>query len=111
MGTILENIKTIRTKKGYSQEYMADKLGLSQAGYGKWENGRCDLSYNDLLRIADALEQNVIDIITYPDKWQKMNREQSEPMEAVLQIKLRSDKRDQVLSLVFGENNLEIFNK
>ena len=34
-----------------------------------------------------------------------------EPVEAVLQIKLKKDKKDQVLKLVFGENNIEILNR
>jgi hypothetical protein len=32
-------------------------------------------------------------------------------IEAILQIKLQADKKDQILKLVFGENNLEILNK
>ena len=32
-------------------------------------------------------------------------------VEAVLQIKLKKDKKDQVLRLVFGDNNIEILNK
>ena len=35
----------------------------------------------------------------------------SEPVEAILQIKLKKDKKDQVLNLIFGEHNLEIFDK
>lgn len=34
-----------------------------------------------------------------------------EPLEAILQIKLKKDKKDQVLKLVFGDNNIEILNK
>lgn len=34
-----------------------------------------------------------------------------EPVEAILQIKLKKDKKDQVLKLVFGDNNIEILNK
>ena len=35
----------------------------------------------------------------------------NEPVEAVLQIRLSKDKKDQVMKLVFGENNIEILNK
>ncbi len=34
-----------------------------------------------------------------------------EPVEAILQIRLRKEKKDQVLRLVFGDNNIEILNK
>ncbi len=36
---------------------------------------------------------------------------EDEPVEAILQIKLKKDKKDQVLNLIFGEHNLEIFDK
>ena len=36
---------------------------------------------------------------------------EQEPVEAILQIKLKKDKKDQVLKLVFGENDIEILNK
>lgn len=32
-------------------------------------------------------------------------------VDAILQIKLRKDKKNQVLNLLFGENNIEILNK
>ena len=52
-----------------------------------------------------------IDIITYPERFVSDSAIQREPLEAVLQIHLKKDKRDQVLKLVFGDNNLEILNK
>ena len=52
-----------------------------------------------------------IDLITYPEKYVKSDKLTDEPVEAVLQIKLKKDKKDQVLKLVFGENNIEILNR
>ena len=52
-----------------------------------------------------------IDIITYPDVYVKKDNTDAEPVEVVLQIKLQKDKKDQVLKLAFGDNNLEILNK
>ena len=65
---ILENIRKIRIDKGLSQEYMAVNLNISQAGYGLLETGKRKLTYNHLLEISDALECDIIDIITYPKK-------------------------------------------
>ena len=50
-------------------------------------------------------------VITYPDRYVKVQDSEAEPVEAVLQIKLKKDKKDQVLKLVFGDNNIEILNK
>ena len=33
MNSILENIDTIRRNKGYSQEYLAMRIGMKQAGF------------------------------------------------------------------------------
>ena len=52
-----------------------------------------------------------IDLITYPEIFIKTTEKEEDPVEAVLQIKLRKDKKDQVLKLVFGDNNIEILNK
>ncbi len=52
-----------------------------------------------------------IDIITYPEIYVSQKETKEENVEVVLQMKLKKDKKDQVLSLVFGENNLEILNK
>ncbi len=71
MNDILKNIKAIRRERGFGQEYMAERLGVSQPAYLNWEKGKRDLSYTALMRIADIFEVDVIDIITYPDRYVK----------------------------------------
>lgn len=44
MKTILMNIILERTKKGYSQEYMAERLGIGQKTFCKLEKGHTKLS-------------------------------------------------------------------
>ena len=46
----------------------------------------------------------------YPQKYTSDGKT-SEDVEAILQIKLKKDRKEQVLKLVFGDNNLEILNK
>jgi transcriptional regulator with XRE-family HTH domain len=110
MEKIVENIKKIRAKKGYSQEYMAEKLKREQVGYSLIENGKRKLKYETLEQIAMIFEMPVIDIITYPDIY-ICSKKTDDVVDAILQIKLMSDKKDQVLKLIFGDNNLEIFSK
>jgi transcriptional regulator with XRE-family HTH domain len=105
---ILDNIFHIRTLKGLSQDYVANELNLSQSGYMLIEKGKRELKYDTLLQIAIAFKMDVIDIITYPNK---VIQSKEEDLEAILQIKLKRDKKDQVLRIVFGDNNLEILNK
>lgn len=69
------------------------------------------LSVVQLSKLAQNLSMSEIDVITYPDRYVKVQGSEAEPVEAVLQIKLKKDKKDQVLKLVFGDNNIEILNK
>ena len=59
MKTILMNIILERTKKGYSQEYMAEKLGIVQKTYCKIEKGRTKLSVERLEEIALILKKDI----------------------------------------------------
>ena len=108
---LIQNIIKIRNSKGLTKRSMAEAMGINEASYGRIENGKIALSYKQLADIARILDMPVINIITYPDKYVKSETPGDEPVEAVLQIKLKKDKKDQVLKLVFGENNIEILNK
>ena len=55
--TVLNKIKTYRKDKGYSQEYMAFKLDISQAAYTNLENQTSKLSVERLIQIAEILGQ------------------------------------------------------
>ena len=50
-----DNIRKIRELKGYSQEYMAMELGISQPSYARIENGMTVPKIDRLQRIANIL--------------------------------------------------------
>ncbi len=52
---IHEAIRTARILKGYSQEYMAIELDMTQAGYCRLENANNDLLFSRLLSIIKIL--------------------------------------------------------
>lgn len=93
--------------KGYSQEYLASQIGLKQAGLSLIMSGERELKYNTLLQIANALQESVINIIAYPDKY-VLSKESNISTETVLQIKLDNDKKEQVLKIVFGDEAAEL---
>ena len=107
MNDILRNIDTIRRNKGYSQEYLASQIGLKQAVLSLIMSGERELKYNTLLQIANALQESVINIIAYPDKY-VLSKESNISTETVLQIKLDNDKKEQVLKIVFGDEAAEL---
>lgn len=53
---VTDKIKSIRMNKGYSQEFMASKIGVSQRAYSKIENEETKLDIDKLLKISDILE-------------------------------------------------------
>ena len=53
------NMKELRTQMGYSQSYMASKLGMAQPSYAAMETARCDLRLETIEKIAKVLGQPV----------------------------------------------------
>jgi hypothetical protein len=56
-------IKKYRELKNYTQEYMAEKLDISQNTYSKIENGGIKLTVDRLKQISDILETPVEELI------------------------------------------------
>lgn len=54
---ILNTIKTYRKHNGFSQEYMAYKLNISQVAYTNIENQTSKLSVERLIQIAEIMQQ------------------------------------------------------
>jgi transcriptional regulator with XRE-family HTH domain len=63
MNDVLKRIKEIRRKKGFSHEYMAHRLGISQPAFSKIEKNETVLSVDRLFKIAVILEISVDDIL------------------------------------------------
>jgi len=58
-----EKIKNVRKSKKISQQFMADKLKISQFAYSKVERGITQLNWDKLNKIAQILEINVWDLV------------------------------------------------
>lgn len=61
MDNIGFNIRKIREQKGFSQEYMANVLNISQASYARMENEETKITVERLQKIAEILETSIID--------------------------------------------------
>lgn len=108
---VASNIIKILKDRDLKQAYIARKLEIAESQVSKKLSGKAQITLEDLSEFAQALSIKEIDIITYPDVYVKKEESDSEPVEAILQIRLQKDKKDQVLRLVFGDNNIEILNK
>jgi len=56
MNPYASRIRKIRVSHGYSQEYMALKLGMTLSSYSKLERGLVELSVSRLVQISEVLE-------------------------------------------------------
>lgn len=87
-----EKIKFIRMFKGWSQEEMAEKLGMALHGYGKIERGEVDINFTRLKQIAEIFGVDLAQLVSLNEK-------------TVFNLLLESDHS---LSLVTWGNNCHI---
>jgi XRE family transcriptional regulator, regulator of sulfur utilization len=59
------NIRRIREIKNYTQEAVADMVGMSVSAYGDIERGKSDVNFTRLGEIAAALEVKPEEIVTF----------------------------------------------
>lgn len=50
-------------KKNMTQQELAEKLGVNQCSISEYENNRTELTLPKLVRVADALEVTIYDLI------------------------------------------------
>jgi transcriptional regulator with XRE-family HTH domain len=61
--TIGQQIRSLREAKGYSQEYMADMLDISQSTYACLESGKTSLRVERLFEILELLETDIATLL------------------------------------------------
>jgi transcriptional regulator with XRE-family HTH domain len=61
-------IKQIRELKNFTQDYVAQKLGLSTRAYSKIETGETQLTINRLNEISAILEVQPMEVLGFDDK-------------------------------------------
>lgn len=62
-------IKKIRELRNYSQEHMAEKLGISQVSYSRVESGQTKMDLKRLHDIAKVLEIDPVFLLTFDDSF------------------------------------------
>ncbi|OQW91523.1 MAG: hypothetical protein BWK78_04430 [Thiotrichaceae bacterium IS1] len=60
---LLQNIRSLRTLKGWTQDTMGTLLGLSEKAYANVEQGKTDIQWSRLEQIAKVLEVEVADLV------------------------------------------------
>lgn len=61
--TLCRRIRGLREKEGYTQQYVADALNVSQAAYCRLEKGEVEISLTKLCGLAELYKMPLQDLI------------------------------------------------
>jgi transcriptional regulator with XRE-family HTH domain len=75
--TVGDKVRKIREIKGFTQEYLATKLHISQNAYSKIELGKTKLSIDKVGEICSVLEVDIDTLLNFDDKQIFNNCQQS----------------------------------
>lgn len=101
---ILEKVRFLRESKGFSQEYMAEEMHITQSKYARFERGTTKTDLDMLVDFCKVLKMSLEDFILYP----KSSITDKDEITASVVINLKEDKKTKLLELIFGDANLEI---
>ena len=59
MGFAFNNLKLFRQKNGFTQEQIAEKLGVSRQAVAKWESGASIPNIDNMIALADLYDMSV----------------------------------------------------
>ena len=57
-------IRSCRQKRGFSQDYMADLLHITQSSYNNLESGKSSITIERLMHISEILDLDIREMIT-----------------------------------------------
>jgi len=69
-------LRMIRQMKGYKQEYVADKLGMSQTNYSNIESGKTEMKLDVLEKFAEIHGIEAADILQFGEQYVFNNHNQ-----------------------------------
>lgn len=78
---VSDKIRRLRNEKGYSQQYLALKLGISQNAYHKLEKGETKLSFERLQQLATVLEVSIEELTEQSKESGTANEKRLESLE------------------------------
>ncbi|EOR21156.1 hypothetical protein A500_14208 [Clostridium sartagoforme AAU1] len=61
------NLKKLRYRNKYTQEEVADKIGVSRQAVAKWENGTTVPDINNCLSLSELYQVSLDDLVNYSD--------------------------------------------
>lgn len=89
-----QRIRDLRKQKGLSQEQLAEKAGFHFSYIGGVERAEKNITLVNLLKIADALDVQIMDLFIYTKYQQSALNEKDELLNQIFQTLVSLKKRD-----------------
>lgn len=89
-----QRIRDLRKQKGLSQEQLAEKAGFHFSYIGGVERAEKNITIVNLLKIADALDVQIIELFMYTKYQQSALNEKDELLNQIIHTVVSLKKRD-----------------
>ena len=99
-----QNFKFLRKKNGFTQDSLANELGLTRAAVCSYEDGRAMPPYPKLRLIAELFEENIENLLEQNLEQEETTEEQSDASEHDFETAL---KPEQESDLTYSDLNFE----
>lgn len=99
-------IKELRESLNLSTYQVAERMGIPQATYSRFERGASKADLEKLELFAKVLDMSIVDVLMWPEKYVNVRDIDNEfgASDIVLKFKVKADKRDAVLAAVLSDN-------
>lgn len=62
-----EILRKVRVLKNYSQEYVAEQIGVSLSSYARYEQGKVEIDFYSVVKIAGLYKMSIDALVHYND--------------------------------------------
>ena len=100
---VLDRLRQIMVDKRITQATLADYANVEPSQFSKIINGKVALRVSHLANIASNLGMSIIDIISYPDVYEKKEIG-SEKIKTSVTIEIEGNTKEQILRILSKEN-------
>ena len=105
-------IKELREEKKLSTYQMAKLMNITQSAYYRFESGNSKIELSKLELFAHAIGMSVVDVLVWPEHYINVRDLSADGGSCIpdvtLQLKIKGQKREAVLSAIFGDDNVEV---
>ncbi|SDX61483.1 helix-turn-helix domain-containing protein [Salimicrobium album] len=94
MATVSERLKLLRKQNKYSQKQIGEFLGISESGYGYYEQGRNEPSIDMINKLADKYDVTADYLLGRSDDPNQNEDENFDPLEELKQFMIENNMQD-----------------